>query len=348
MDSEITSQNLVLQSEDLLTIILSLLNNWDINVSETCYQWKNIWNKTKNNRRGLRSRKKINFRLKGELRYFHLKTSYDGTKLFLFKHLPNMKYIIDIYDQDMNNLDLPVKNIGYDILDIDIEEDNLYLSCIDEIVGYPEIRKHNVKNNTEIIYQHQISDHVGEFSKILLGPNNILLAHCPTISELYTENIFIFNSQTLDMLGSFMPPKFCNFDKGVCIYNDYIYISDTINNCIKVYSIKSVNCIKYIKGIWSSPNAIAIFKDRLYLIENVSEINDYNHPLFLQGRRIIIMNLEGELLNIYSPKEWHTPELLLCDISIFNNNLIVKIFVSEKHKKVHSYNYSYCVQISGA
>ena len=56
-----------------------------------------------------------------------------------------------------------------------------------------------------------------------------------------------------------------------------------------------------ITGAWKRPTALYFVKDRLYLVEEADEEDEEGELTYpLQGRRIFVLSLQGETLQVYT------------------------------------------------
>ena len=87
---------------------------------------------------------------------------------------------------------------------------------------------------------------------------------------------------------------------------DELYVCDTRNHRLQVFSFTGEHR-RSVMGEWRSPLSLCCAKDRLYLVErDPSEDEGYDvHALngdeganLLQGRRILVLSLEGDILQV--------------------------------------------------
>ena len=76
---------------------------------------------------------------------------------------------------------------------------------------------------------------------------------------------------------------------------DELYVCDTGNDRLQVFSLSGEHR-RSITGDWKSPMSLCFAKDRLYLVE--SDRQDDRDPSPVQGRRILVLSLEGDILQV--------------------------------------------------
>ena len=80
-----------------------------------------------------------------------------------------------------------------------------------------------------------------------------------------------------------------------------------------------------ITGEWKRPVGLCLVNDRLYLIEEANSDEDYEGELLypLQGRRIFVMSLQGDTLQVYTnPVEGQT---FIGDLCYFDGKLLAPV-----------------------
>ena len=87
----------------------------------------------------------------------------------------------------------------------------------------------------------------------------------------------------------------------MAVVGEELFVCDTGNDRLQVFSLAGEHR-RSITGEWKRPAALCFAKDRLYLIEdpddNVDEEGSLVNPL--QGRRIFVLSLQGETLQVYT------------------------------------------------
>ena len=106
--------------------------------------------------------------------------------------------------------------------------------------------------------------------------------------------------------------------------------TDTFNDCLQVFSLAGQHR-RSITGEWQRPGALCFVKDRLYLVERAYDADnpEYNHDPKC-GTRIIVLSLQGDILEIY-PVEGQTfaspysTSLSRCNLCYFNGMLLATV-----------------------
>jgi hypothetical protein len=109
---------------------------------------------------------------------------------------------------------------------------------------------------------------------------------------------------------------------------DELYVCDTDNHRLQVFSLTGEHR-RSITGEWRSPRRLCFAKDRLYLVECDPEMEDHEEdedgesaePAFpLQGRRILVLSLQGDILQVVThPTE---PTAKFTSICCFDRKLL--------------------------
>ena len=106
---------------------------------------------------------------------------------------------------------------------------------------------------------------------------------------------------------------------------DELYACDTNNNRLQVFSLSGEHR-RSITGEWGLPLSLCFAKDRLYLVERDPE-EEYHEgdedgesvePVFpLQGHRILVLSLQGDILQVVTHHVTHPTEPTAVFTSIF-------------------------------
>ena len=148
----------------------------------------------------------------------------------------------------------------------------------------------------------------------VLGPDGLLFCVLFDEEDDYTQDeIIALDAQTLQprhRFGLSLLDGAC----GMVVVGEELFFCDTGNDRLQVFSLAGEHR-RSITGEWKQPLALCFVKDRLYLIEEADpeENADDNliHPL--QGRRIFVLSLQGETLQVYThPVEGQIFDGLCC------------------------------------
>jgi len=110
---------------------------------------------------------------------------------------------------------------------------------------------------------------------------------------------------------------------------DELYVCDAGNHRLQVFSLTGEHR-RSITGEWRSPESLCFAKDRLYLIERVEdedheedEDGESAEPAFpLQGRRILVLSLQGDILQVVThPTD---PTAVFISICCFDRKLLAR------------------------
>ena len=103
---------------------------------------------------------------------------------------------------------------------------------------------------------------------------------------------------------------------GLTVIGDELFVCDGGNNRLQVFSLAGEHR-RSITGEWNAPAGLCFAKDRLYLIESGLDEQDSKDPL--QGRRIFVLSLQGETLQVY------TMPLYADEVLYFDGKLLVTL-----------------------
>ena len=86
-----------------------------------------------------------------------------------------------------------------------------------------------------------------------------------------------------------------------CRVGKELFVCDTGNGRLQVFSLAGVHR-RSITCEWNLPQALCFVKDRLYLVEEAEHDEDEEGELIdpQQGRRIFVLSLQGETLQVYT------------------------------------------------
>ena len=109
------------------------------------------------------------------------------------------------------------------------------------------------------------------------------------------------------------------------VVGEELFVCDCGNDRLQVFSLAGEHR-RSITGEWKRPKALCFVKDRLYLIEEADteeEDDDGNLINPLQGRRIFVLSLQGETLQVYTqhPVEGQVFKSLCC----FDSKLLAAV-----------------------
>ena len=132
-----------------------------------------------------------------------------------------------------------------------------------------------------------------------LAPGGTLF--CVLYGDEEQDEIVALDAQTLQPRHRFG----LSLLKDACtmvVVGEELFVCDRGNGRLQVFSLGGEHR-RSIMGEWKRPEALCFVKDRLYLVEqvdnaSVDEWGELMNPL--QGRRIFVLSLQGETLQVYT------------------------------------------------
>jgi sugar lactone lactonase YvrE len=126
------------------------------------------------------------------------------------------------------------------------------------------------------------------------------------------DEIVALDAQTLQPRHRF-GQTMLNDAGGMAVVGEELFVCDQKNDRLQVFSLAGEHR-RSITGEWKRPKALCFVKDRLYLIEEQDyddEEGKFINPL--QGRRIFVLSLQGDTLQVYThPDEGQIFDDLCC------------------------------------
>merc|ERR1712232_492099 len=115
------------------------------------------------------------------------------------------------------------------------------------------------------------------------------------------------------------------------VVGEELFVCDSNNDRLQVFSLAGEHR-RSITGKWKRPLALCFVKDRLYLVEEADTEEDDNGNLIypLRGRRIFVLSLQGETLQVYThpvvpaPGPFADP-LAFWDLCYFEGKLLASV-----------------------
>jgi hypothetical protein len=189
--------------------------------------------------------------------------------------------------------------------------------------NYPPVLRRFSHDGT-IDAEYQLEDY--KFYCPVLAPGGLLFCVMSEGDEQQDE-IIALDAQTLQPrhrfgLGLLDAPE------QLAVGGDELYVCDTGNHRLQVFSLTGEHR-RSITGEWRSPESICFAKDRLYLVECDPEMRGHEEdedgePVEpaspLQGRRILVLSLQGDILQVVThPTE---PTAVFTSICCFGRKLL--------------------------
>jgi hypothetical protein len=281
----------VLLSADLVPHLLGPLGVEDGAAAAVCSQWLAGWKATNEPRRQL---KPVPFDFPEELLTYEM--SMTGTpdgRLVVRDPLPKRTSILD---SNMRVLQT-VPGENHRCL-IAASDDSLFYASYDP----PALRRSSHDSTVEAEYQ--LEDY--RFHCPVLAPGGLLF--CVMFEQGGQEDwneIIALDAQTMQLRHRF-GLGLLNDAEQLAVVADELYVCDTGNHRLQVFSLTGEHR-RSITGEWRSPRRLCFAKDRLYLVEFDPEEEDHEEdedgesaePAFpLQGRRILVLSLQGDILQV--------------------------------------------------
>jgi hypothetical protein len=158
----------------------------------------------------------------------------------------------------------------------------------------------------------------------VLAPGGLLFCLIFKQGEDDRDEIIGLDAQTLQLRHRF-GLGLLNDAERLAVGGDELYVCDAGNHRLQVFSLTGEHR-RSITGEWRSPLWLCCVKDRLYLIERVEDEEDEDgEPVEpaspLQGRRILVLSLQGDILQVVThPTE---PTAMFQRICCFGRKLLV-------------------------
>jgi hypothetical protein len=153
------------------------------------------------------------------------------------------------------------------------------------------------------VAEYRLEDY--EFHCPVLAPGGLLFGAIYIDGEDDRDEIIALDAQTLQLRHRF-GRGLLNDAGQLAVGGDELYVCDAGNHSLQVFSLTGEHC-RSITGEWRSPRLLCCVKDHLYLVEREPDMEDREadedgepvEPAFpLQGRRILVLSLQGDILQV--------------------------------------------------
>ena len=155
----------------------------------------------------------------------------------------------------------------------------------------------------------------------VLGPGGLLFCVLFDGDHPEQDEIIALDAQTLQPRYRF-GLSLLSDARRMAVVGEELFVCDTGNDRLQVFSLAGEHR-RSITGEWKRPLALCLVKDRLYLVEEAEEERDQDFSLDedfsfellypTQGRRIFVMSLQGDTLQVYThPVQVQTFSEVLC------------------------------------
>ena len=147
----------------------------------------------------------------------------------------------------------------------------------------------------------------------VLAPGGLLFCMIYVDNDDYENEIIALDAQTLQLRHRF-GLGLLNDAGQLAVGGDELYVCDTNNHRLQVFSLTGEHR-RSIVGEWRSPKRLCFAKDRLYLVED-------SHRDPPQGRRILVLSLQGDILQVVTHPTEPTAEFM--SICCFDDKLLAR------------------------
>ena len=135
----------------------------------------------------------------------------------------------------------------------------------------------------------------------VLGPGGQLFCLLSDMENPAQNEIVDLDAQTLQLRHRF-GLSHLNSVGGMVVAGEELFVCDTWNDRLQVFSLAGEHR-RSITGEWDRPEDLCFVKDRLYLVEMADYEEDEEGPFPPAGRRIFVLSLQGETLDVYPDRE---------------------------------------------
>ena len=154
-----------------------------------------------------------------------------------------------------------------------------------------------------LVVEYQLEDY--SFHCPVLAPGGLLFCVIYSSDDSELDEIIALDAQTLQPRHRFGLGLLSDTSQ-LAVGGDELYACGFDNHRLQVFSLTGEHR-RSITGEWRSPESLCFAKDRLYLVERDPEMEDHEEdedgesvaPAFpLQGRRILVLSLQGDILQV--------------------------------------------------
>ena len=150
-------------------------------------------------------------------------------------------------------------------------------------------------------------------SSFVLGPGGLLFCTLYEPGDPEQGEIVALDAQTLQPRHQF-GLSLLDCTCGMVVAGEELFVCDQNNDRLQVFSLAGEHS-RSITGEWKHPCWLCFVKDRLYLIEEQDYEKDEEGEIInpLMGRRIFVLSLQGDTLQVYThPDEGQLFDGLCC------------------------------------
>jgi hypothetical protein len=348
---------MVLLSPDLVPHILGPLEAEDGAAAAVCSQWLIGWKATNEPRRRL---KQVPFDLPEEIRL----TAYTSSSCIRLFGTPDGRLVVkvgmqvQILDRSMRVCQTVADQSRGDDL-FAASDDSIFFRSVQpgphtDVQHYPpgQLRRSTHDGTVDAVYQFE--DH--DFGSAVLAPSGLLFCvtsvsadrHLPMGYHDTEDQIIVLDAQTLQLRRRF-GLGLLNFATDLAVGGDELYVCDSGNHRLQVFSLTGEHR-RSIMGEWMSPRNLCFEKDRLYLVESYPPCDSSEFRLFdferedyeredydpLQGLRVLVLSLQGDILQVVTHPELRVLGCCFLSICCFDHMLMATYygFDTTKNKQI--------------
>ena len=273
----------VLLSPDLVPRILGPLEVEDGAAAAVCSQWLDGWKATNEPRRWLKP-EDLDIDFPEELNDLpvQMAATPDG------RLVADCGHEVVILDRSMRVLQKVAGGNGGFIA----SSDDSIFHVDGDGDGVEALRRVSHNGTAEAEYQ---LDGYG-LSCPVLAPGGLLFCLILVDGGGERDEIIALDAQTLQLRHRF-GLGLLNHALQLAVGGDELYVCDSSNDRLQVFSFTGEHS-RSIVGEWRRPMSLCFAKDRLYLVEVDSDGDDTALPV--QGRRILVLSLQGDILQVWT------------------------------------------------
>ena len=160
----------------------------------------------------------------------------------------------------------------------------------------------------------------------MLGPGGLLFCVVYNINEPEQDEIIALDAQTLQPRHRF-GLSLLNGACGKALVGEELFVCDHHNDRLQVFSLAGEHR-RSITGEWKAPRDLCFVKDRLYVVEGVDTEEDDDGELIdpLRSRRIFVLSLQGDILQVYThPVEGQIWGQIFDGLCCFDGKLLASV-----------------------
>ena len=301
----------VLLSPDLMPHILGPLVAEDGAAAAVCSQWLAGWKATNEPRRRLKQVPLDFPKAIGTCAHLQMAGTPDG------RLVVKTRTEVHILDRSMRVLQTPAG---------DYNRFGMLAANDDSIFDCTAAKLLLFSHEGVLVAEYQLEGH--SFMWPMLAPGLLFCVMYDDVGDLtLKDEIIAVDAQTLQLRHRF-GLGLLNDAQQLAVGGDELYVCDAGNHRLQVFSLTGEHR-RSIVGEWRSPEKLCFVKDRLYLVErdpdedDVPEHEDDDRDIVaVQGRRIIVLSLQGDILQVFKhPTE---PTAVFTSICFFDGKLLAR------------------------